>query len=445
LSKKLFNLHTHGEYDYASQVIELNNELFNRSKDDISRIINIEDVKELHGRELELYQTYVHEMTHFIDSTTTLWGLEFTCRMYRWFNDKSPQYLEVVALNDAEITMHQNLRKEDLELTLNFKEINFSLEYSDTVGVFVHLHYLSEFGEPLQSIPLSMLSIFEGHAYAQEKLIACKIYEDNEDVISLGILNREINEQISELKSSEYTGLLGLAMQLLPNVKLSRKLELICIISKFCFNTPALFLAMTPEDLLREIFSGAPQDYVSSLKMELSRGANRSSLALVILLSIIMQANNDDGFLNDLTTEQIEILILNIYARGNQSPSNLKAMIKAHWLIEFELLIKICGELGAELPSKMASQAIDLDWYASTINEFSLPQIMLRNGDWVSFKKPLDFNVQKHFDDMLANSIELEAGLVDYGIRREHKAPSFYHGWLQHMKYEGTGLYIHDD
>jgi hypothetical protein len=93
----------------------------------------------------------------------------------------------------------------------------------------------------------------------------------------------------------------------------------------------------------------------------------------------------------------------------------------------------------------MASQAIDLDWYASTINEFSLPQIMLRNGDWVSFKKPLDFNVQKHFDDMLANSIELEAGLVDYGIRREHKAPSFYHGWLQHMKYEGTGLYIHDD
>ena len=53
------------------------------------RIINIDDAKELHGRELELYQTYVHEMTHFIDSTTTLWGLEFICRMYRWFNEKN--------------------------------------------------------------------------------------------------------------------------------------------------------------------------------------------------------------------------------------------------------------------------------------------------------------------------------------------------------------------
>jgi hypothetical protein len=435
----------HGQYDYASQVIELNNELFNRSTDDMFRIINIDDAKELHGRELELYQTYVHEMTHFIDSTTTLWGLEFICRMYRWFNEKTPQYLEVLALNDAEITMHKNLSEEDFELTLNFKEIKFSLEYSDTVGIFVHFHYLSELGEPLQSIPLSMLSIFEGHAYAQEKLIVCKIYEDNDDFISLGILNREINEQISQLRSSEYTGLLGLTMQLLPNVKLSRKLELICIISKFCFNAPALFLAMTPEYLLRKIFSGAPQDYISSLKMEFSRGTNRSSLSLVILLSIIMQANSDDEFLNNMTTEQIEALILNIYARNNQSSSDLKKMVKAHWLIEFEQLINICGELGAELPSKMASQAIELDWYTSSISEFSLPQVMLTNGDWVSFKKTLDFNIQEHFEDMLVNSIELEAALVDYGIRREHKAPSFYHGWLQHMKYEGTGLYIHND
>ena len=176
------------------------------------------------------------------------------------------------------------------------------MEYSDTVGIFVHFHYLSELGEPLQSIPLSMLSIFEGHAYAQEKLIVCKIYEDNDDFISLGILNREINEQISQLRSSEYTGLLGLTMQLLPNVKLSRKLELIILFYlffsyfKFCFNAPALFLAMTPEYLLRKIFSGAPQDYISSLKMEFSRGTNRSSLSLVILLSIIMQANSDDEF-----------------------------------------------------------------------------------------------------------------------------------------------------
>ena len=132
-----------------------------------------------------------------------------------------------------------------------------------------------------------------------------------------------------------------------------------------------------------------------------------------------------------MTTEQIEALILNIYARNNQSSSDLKKMVKAHWLIEFEQLINICGELGAELPSKMASQAIELDWYTSSISEFSLPQVMLTNGDWVSFKKTLDFNIQEHFEDMLVNSIELEAALVDYGIRREHKAPSFYHGWLQ--------------
>jgi hypothetical protein len=440
----MFNLQTHGEYEYVTQMIEINNELFHRSALDMSRIINSTCPSGLKGREVDLYQTYMHEMTHFLDSTTTIWGLQYTARMYRWFNDKNAQCLEVFALDDSEITMHQMLSQEESELSLAFEQIKFSLEYAETVGLYVHLHYLNGQGGRLQSIPLSMLSLFEGNAYAQEKLVTCRMYEDDNDVVSLSLLEREISERISNLKSSEYTGLLALVMQIFPRVKLSRKLELLSIISKFCFNAPASFMMMLPEGLLKVLFSGAPDNYVSALKMEFSRGSHRSILALVVLLSIVAQVGEQQERLNELSQLDIEELILQICNSNGETVQVLREMLKSFWLIEFELLAESCNKSGAKLAFLMANQVKERNWYSTELDDLMLPQIMLSSGELINHINPLNFDMEKHSDDMLYNNIELEKALKNYGIKREHLSPSFHHGWLEHMRNEGTGLYVHE-
>ncbi len=443
MSKRFFNLVTHGEYEYAAQVIELNNELFSRTREDISRIINIDNIDQLHGADLELYQTYVHEMTHFLDSTTTLWGLEFTCRMYRWFKYRTEESLKVVALNDSEITMHNHL-SENSNQTLNFSQIKFSLEYSDKVGMYVHFHYLNESGNPLQSVPLSMLSLFEGHAYAQEKLIICKRFENNDDLVSLKLLENEINNTIKQLGSSEYTGLLALVMQQLPTVKLSRKLELICIIVNFCLNVPSFYIGMTPEYLLKAVFSGAPDKYISALKMELSRSSNRSILSLVVFFAILIQVESDMSKLNEFAIENIELFVLKIFANGDEASDELYENMQELWLLEFEMYSKICSEVGANLALLMVEQKTNLGWRWSPIESYHLPSILLPSGEQVSYKKDLGVDMYEHFEKMLDKSMSLETELNNYGIKREHLSPEFHHGWLNHIKTGGSALYVHD-
>ena len=445
MSRKCFNLETHGQYEYAMQIIELNNLLFNRSTEDMDRIINNSNVEHLDGRELEIYQTYVHEMTHFIDSTTTLWGMEYTTRMYRWFNEKSSKYLKVFAINDVEITMHNKLHEELFSDGLNFREIKFSLDHCDLVGIYVQFHYLSEYGSPIISTPLTIFSLFEGHAYAQEKLVSCKIFEKNGDLVSLAILERSINEQISQLKSSEYTCLLALVIQLFPNIKLSRKLEIICILSKFCFNAPTILLSTFPNDLMRMIFHGANEELISSLQMELSRGTNRSILALLLLLAMKIKTEEDNTSLDELTSDQIEPLLLNVYVTRSQSIDDVVARMKVFWEIEFDLLTSICEEVGAELALKMANQVKNMSWYNINLKDIYLPDVYLKNGDWLSSKRPLDFDIPNHYEEMIEESMSLEASLNAYGVTREHLTPSFYHGWLKHMKTENTGIYIHTE
>ncbi|EHP3506775.1 hypothetical protein QPB17_001609 [Vibrio cholerae] len=443
MSKRFFNSITHGEYEYAAQVIELNNELFNRTADDITRIINTVNIDELQGRDLEIYQTYVHEMTHFLDSTTTLWGLEFTCRMYRWFKHKTDEALRVVALNDAEITMHKQLINKSNH-SLHFDCIKFSLEYNENVGMYVHLHYLNRLNTPLQSVPLSMLSLFEGHAYAQEKLIACKRHEQHDDLVSLKLLESEIRNQIERIDSSEYTCILALAMQLLPTVKLSRKLELICVISNFCLNIPSMYIAKTPEYILRAVFSGAPIEYISSLKMELSRSSNRSVLALVVLVSVFMQVEADRSKLNSLSLPAIEDLILQIFVSYGQSSAELRELIQRIWAVEFEFYSEKCIEVGADLALIMAKQKVKQGWNMSSLTSYLLPNILLSSGEQISPDNSINVDMQKHFDDILENSMSLEAALNNYGVKREHLSPEFHHGWLNHIKTVGTGLYVHD-
>ncbi|WP_411683422.1 hypothetical protein, partial [Aeromonas caviae] len=109
MSGYIFSKRFLGCYDFGFQTIEINNDDTRRSIRQLEDIISVSSPCELSNSDFEIYKTYRHEVTHLIDSTATLWGMEYTLRMHRWFNEKNENNLSVLSLNDAEIQMHNHL------------------------------------------------------------------------------------------------------------------------------------------------------------------------------------------------------------------------------------------------------------------------------------------------------------------------------------------------
>ncbi|MBE8233025.1 MAG: hypothetical protein HAW67_04760 [Endozoicomonadaceae bacterium] len=431
MSRCIFNDQTLGQYDFGLQQIEINNEGNGKSVEDIERIIKTINLATLSDTELEIFKTYKHESTHLLDCTSTLWGMEYTCRMYNWFNNPSEAYLKVLSLNDAEIQMHSKLLKSPSTVQ-SFHKLKYSLEHDEQCGVFVHMHYLNEYDSLIQSTPITMLSLIEGHAYSQEQLISCDLYED--DLVSSHLLVAKVNEDINTLAGSEYSCFLALINQLFPELKLRQKLLIMILISRFSLNSPTFFIGSFPEYILSHIFSGAPQELISALKMEMSRGMHRSTLCLALLLCLAMHSETTRRITNSTTLEEMEEVLLKIYQSQNESIEDVKSSLVLQHNLEFELLSELLNEKGAYLAKKLADQFKEKNWYFDDLNTLELPDFFLSNGDKVEPDKRIDFDMKAHMDDNLEKVVNLESALKVLGVARQHLYPHVYHDWLNRIK-----------
>lgn len=436
LSRCIFKDQTLGQYDFGFQQIEINNEGNGKSVEDIERIINTKNLNNLSNTELEIFKTYKHESTHLLDGTSTLWGMEYTCRMYNWFNDPTEMYLKVISLNDAEIQMHSKLLQNP-NIAQNFLKLKYSLEHDEQCGVYVHMHYLNEYDGVIQSTPITMLSLIEGHAYSQEQLISCDLYED--DLVSSNLLVAQVNNDINSLSGSEYSCFLALINQLFPELKLRQKLLIMILISRFSLNAPTFFICSFPEHILSHIFSCAPQELISTLKMEMSRGMHRSTLCLALLLCLAMHSETTKRITNSTTLEEMEEVLLKIYQSNNQSIEDVKSSLLLQYKLEFELLSKLLDEKGAYLAKKLADQFKDKNWYFDDLNTLELPDFFLSNGDKAEPSKRIDYDMEAHMDDKLEKVVNLESALKGLGVARQHLYPHVYQDWLNRIKSGETG------
>lgn len=444
MSQRFFNKHTLGSFDFINYLIEIDNELFGKTTEEVIKIINADNISELHDKDLELYQTYIHEMTHFLDLTTTLWGLEYSGRMYRYFQLKTDNSLEVFTLNDCEIMLHHHCYAQQITGSF-FNKVKYSERYDRDNGVIVLFHYFDEFDKELHSRPLSMLALLEGHAYCKEMLLAINKYNKENDFVSLSLLERKIESQVFKLESCEYTSFLALIFQIMPKASLQCQLEFLCKVFEFCLDIPVMYMAMTPRFILELAFWSAEPQIISSLEMEFNRSQSRHVLALVFIIYILHRLRNDNIELNANTINEIDSFIVDIYICNDESPSLVQQSIEKLWAIDYEIYLELVNEQGAGLVVLMANQRKKLGWKTRDVKDFQLPDFYLSNCDIVSPKKRLDFDIEKHFSLITSKSKGLEEKLKQYGIKKEHLNPSFCHGWLQHIAHNsGSGIYIHN-
>lgn len=432
-----------GQYDFFTQVIEINNEALDFNKEDVLRIINAKNPLSLKDKELKLYKTYIHELVHFFDCNSTLWGLEFTGRMYRYFEDpESEQAFEVISLNDSEIAMHNLLKYKKSETNkINFDTIKYSLNYSHQLGphvVFSYLKFTNGKMEPAHQVVLSMLSLLEGHAYCHEQLFALRAYEHQNDIVSENLLRLEVEELVKDPNNTEYTCIIAFVLQLFPNLPFKNALELVIALSKIVLNAPMLMKSGVPAFLIQKVFGKSDVKLVSSMTMDLARGMNRSTLFLILLMYLAYYDDVHDfpqgeNFINDVETLIFELFKLDF----NQE--DIKNSMFTFWDIEYEHLSKYLEDKGALLTHITATQMRNKPWYSIEPNKIDVPQFYITDCELITPSNNLRVNVDKHCNDILENALALENRLKNDPPQKQHLPPYAAHDWLADLRAGRTG------
>lgn len=430
MSGTIFNSHAFGSYDFVTQIIEIHN-----SREQVLKAINTNSFIELNDTELKVYQTYIHEITHLLDSTTTLWGIEYIIRLYQWFKYQDKKSLAALAINDSEVTIH-NINPED-----KFKKaiyIKYSLEYDGDIGSSIQIHYFDCSGKIITSKPISILSLLENHAYAKELLISIEKYKSQKKFIDLTITERDIKENILDIKSCEYKIYLALSLQVMPDLDIETHLRILCKVFEFCLDLPSTYLIQTPNYLFKMAFGDSKEELISQLKMEFGRGQNRHILAFLILFYILNEIHNKKIDTSKDFYEKLELYIIEIY-NINKNNSKIFDSIAGHWEIEMNLNIKLLEELDAQLPLLMAKQRIDIGWGEKKYQDYYLPDVMTDDITYASFKNRLNFDIEHHYNNLYTKYQQLKNTLSEYGARRDHLSPNFAHEWLKFIKENPQG------
>lgn len=433
-----------GQYDFFSQTIEINNEIYNFDAAQVTRIIHSAEPLKLTGSAHKLYKTYLHELVHFYDSNATLWGMEFTARMQRYYNNPtSEQVLEVFKLNDAEIDLHKYLATDvKKQHNLDFDQIVYCLEYNENIGVHVKFHYRKHIGGQLQSfhsVPLSMLALLEGHAYSQEQLFSFQSYEAQNDYVATSLLKQEVENLIQDAGSTEYTCLLALIFQLFPNLPFQNKLETLIVLSKLVLNAPTIMISGTPQYILNKIFRLANPILVSAIQQDLSRGMNRSTLLLVFIMIL---GYHDDVIglpLGNNFKDEIEQIIIKYYL-ADLGPKEVKNSLFTFWELEYEANCNYLFKSGAELTHSVATEMKDKPWYSLDLSTIKKPQFFLSNCDVITPPNSFDFKIETHFEDTIERSTELASRLRNTVPEKQHQHPLISYDVLSRVRNGETGI-----
>lgn len=233
---------------------------------------------------IDAYRLIVHEVTHYLDLTTTLWGLEFLVRRDRALAGLAIgdlNALEVAMLNFSEMQMHWELTKIHKKTPLTELEPACRVDYSQRHGGMVTV-LLNKHGECVAETPLSMLSLLEANALASEVDAELRWY-----ALKFGFLPEVHEARIASgldgiLRSPErleYNVLHIIAKRFFPGLDLAGHVKLIMAVTSFTLNLSALELARIGDALTHQ-FDGVAWEAIC---LDMRRGMSRGIVAFKVI------------------------------------------------------------------------------------------------------------------------------------------------------------------
>ena len=252
---------------------------------------NIKAISGLKGQKLldaiKVRSLLIHEITHFLDTTTSVWGLEYTYRKARLIraielNQQHEQPLSVFHLNTAELDSHLSLLTNSRE-GLSGSILKHKIDIDDVFGPVLSMLYFRN-NEEIHQLPISMLALLEGHATANEFLRRLKDIESlkgDERIVAMRIAETEFSDHLDDSRLTEYSALLYLTRIHFPELSLRHLLRLFCAITTFTLNVSGLDIARIANRMGFQNPIAGP-----TLAQDMRRGGSRQIIAFKLIIAL---------------------------------------------------------------------------------------------------------------------------------------------------------------
>lgn len=448
MSKSLFRQSEYGSYHFLEQIVEIRNDVLGLTPERAQEVLRSLDFKSMTDKDIEFYKTYIHESVHFIDSTTSLWGMEYTCRLYNCFNNNNSQHsINVFLLNDSEIEQHFHSRKVHTPSPMEYRTIRSILSYTPKYGAHIIFKYYNNEGKgwyEVNSTPLTMLALLEGHAYSQELLTAISIYKARDDHMSISLLKQYHEKMLKDKTLCEYTCILSFTEQLFEDYTFEEQLLIVTFVSQFALDLPALF--HFPDVYVDLLFGPNTDEHIiSAFKMELNRGMNRSSLIALILILLHSRLKARPIKSPCEFSKELENRLFEVFMKDGESIESCKQTFKTFHEISYETSLNLLHEKGAELAYLSAVANKGKDWFSFNLTEVFLPSALLTSGELLNANRELEYDIQELVFSDDKKIRELTKILKQENAQKPHLRPKICHDWLKKIEAGETGVHYYPE
>lgn len=259
----------------------------------------------------------VHETTHFIDATTSLWGLEYNARktlatelLLRGveYKDEYAQRMRVFMLNTAEVDAHKMFTKpHKTGVPLGDCEMRHAVVIDPNYGPLILVMYFNK-GTRVIDVPLSMLAMLEAHAYANQTLSmildAEALGNETEREKMLTQIEADYLATMNAATTVEYTMLLLLVNRGFPDLALKHRLRLLSVIVRMALNADAYQMSTFAQSIGMTF---NPSEAAESTVWDMLRGASRAVFAFKSILCLHNILSDLDPREKAQVTSEIEL------------------------------------------------------------------------------------------------------------------------------------------
>lgn len=253
-----------------------------------------------------------HEVTHFLDMTTTHWGWQYTFRklqLVRNLIDGGPEVdkvRRVFALETGELAVHRSLVRAGNEPPAACDTIQHCLLYTPEFGVCIILEY-SKGGNLCHQVPVSLLSLLEANATASEFLSLIQCADSHAEYVDRLLSMRAVESRFEALLNDpdrmEYSSLLHLTRVHFRQLPLAAQMRLVAAVARFSLDANASTLSLLANFIQRTFGN---KRLGATICMELRREHSRQLVFFKTIL-LMYQWRNDGA---DEEAEAIDNLIL---------------------------------------------------------------------------------------------------------------------------------------
>lgn len=392
-----------GSYCFFSQCIELNDL---EIKDLLAFTDTSKSIDENHQAVLKFAPLLNHEVKHWYDAHSTLWGLRFLSDIYHCRNDlyeaeqsgiatELPHFYRQLELFDRV----QYIKFPQYYSTVNQK-VNTSApwKYAYSAGIMFNKYgkptdrnlfftrFSNENGELIARVPFSLCSLLESSAVAQELNVKVRIIGMIEDPVSRKIENDKLlKETMADLYNENLVEYSVVAHKISNSFTISDAIEAYNIAAKLTrliLNLPDdIIMSLKPKDMLNPSFEYFITPYENALKY-VDHGAIFSLLVDSLyseyqLKGLQVTSDNIEQLLAETFKRHLNLTLLEVFESSKEevkkicSPVSF-ALNKDHVDSLFEAGIKLHNDFGL-----IGSHFINLD-------ENLVPDFVLGDGVFVS-------------------------------------------------------------